>query len=533
MTVGAGSKATRPSVHQPSAAPSWAAQPAPAQLSRTKTATAQTDALKTDTAQADPSSTGTSSTGTSSTGTSSTGTGQTSAAVSKALQDLLKFEAALREAETPLAISHLVANEGRVLMRAGQVLVCDGVGRIEGRARGRFRIKTASSLGTVDRNAPLAQVIERVLLERHKAHGLDDRQTFELEPHHAGAFQAHAAAYPLRNLLWIPLKARNGRVFAGLLCARDSPWSDREHTIGERIATATAHAWQALVPRAVGCNWAGRRGLIAGTAAIALAGALFVPVPMSALAPFEIVPHEPFLLTAPIDGVIKDVPVQPNERVKAGDLLVRFSDTALRNDYAVADREWKVALARLKRTNQLAFSSLDGRRELAIATAERDVRAAARAYARERLEQTRLLAPTAGIAVLNAPKDLIGRPVKTGERLMQIAEPGAVVAQIMMPVADVDLLKPGAPVRLYLDSAPLSPRRAVLSHADYQAKAHNAQQAAFRAIATLDDPPGQKSSQAAPRLGVRGTAQVFGETTPLGIYLFRRPISAVRQWIGL
>ncbi len=51
---------------------------------------------------------------------------------------------------------------------------------------------------------------------------------------------------------------------------------------------------------------------------------------------------------------------------------------------------------------------------------------------------------------------------------------------------------------------------------------------AFRVIADLaatDTPP--------PRLGARGTAQLFGDRVPLGFYLFRRPISALRQRIGL
>ena len=34
------------------------------------------------------------------------------------------------------------------------------------------------------------------------------------------------------------------------------------------------------------------------------------------------------------------------------------------------------------------------------------------------------------------------------------------------------------------------------------------------------------------RLGVRGTAQISGGRAPLAFYLFRRPLAAMRQWLG-
>ena len=36
-----------------------------------------------------------------------------------------------------------------------------------------------------------------------------------------------------------------------------------------------------------------------------------------------------------------------------------------------------------------------------------------------------------------------------------------------------------------------------------------------------------------PRLGIRGTAQLIGENVPLYLYLFRKPISFLRQKFGL
>jgi hypothetical protein len=35
------------------------------------------------------------------------------------------------------------------------------------------------------------------------------------------------------------------------------------------------------------------------------------------------------------------------------------------------------------------------------------------------------------------------------------------------------------------------------------------------------------------RLGLRGSARLDGQEVSLGYFLLRRPISAVRQWLGL
>ena len=50
---------------------------------------------------------------------------------------------------------------------------------------------------------------------------------------------------------------------------------------------------------------------------------------------------------------------------------------------------------------------------------------------------------------------------------------------------------------------------------------------AYRLRGVFDDETGHA------RIGLRGTARVSGEWATLGYYLFRRPISALREWTGL
>jgi hypothetical protein len=73
----------------------------------------------------------------------------------------------------------------------------------------------------------------------------------------------------------------------------------------------------------------------------------------------------------------------------------------------------------------------------------------------------------------------------------------------------------------------LNPIEAKLIRADFQARPRENQQLAFRLVAD------RLAGETRPlRLGVRGTAQVYSDKVPLAFYLFRRPLSAARQWIG-
>jgi hypothetical protein len=248
---------------------------------------------------------------------------------------------------------------------------------------------------------------------------------------------------------------------------------------------------------------------------------------MTILAPFEVGPQGGFVIAAPIEGIIEDIAVDPNSPVLHDQLLVRFNDTMLKNRFEVAERELLVADARLKKSTQVAFEDPQGRHELGVLISELELKTAERDFAKDMLERSQIKASRTGIAVFTDKKQLIGRPVSIGERIMEIADPLQVEALVDVPVGDAIVLKSGARVKLFFDSDPLHPREAVISLADYLARIRPGNQVSFRVVAKLS------GEDAPPRLGARGTAQVYGENVALAFFLFRRPFAAVRQWTGL
>ena len=131
-----------------------------------------------------------------------------------------------------------------------------------------------------------------------------------------------------------------------------------------------------------------------------------------------------------------------------------------------------------------------------------------------------------GIAIFTDANDWIGRPVQTGERVMQLADPKDAGVLMWLPVKDALNLESGAEVKLFLHTKALSPIAATLRQTSYQATLSPDNVASYRLKAAFAD------TQDMPRIGLRGTARISGEWSTLGYYLFRRPIAALREWVG-
>jgi len=131
-----------------------------------------------------------------------------------------------------------------------------------------------------------------------------------------------------------------------------------------------------------------------------------------------------------------------------------------------------------------------------------------------------------GIAVFGDPDDWLGRPVSTGERIMQLANPARPGVLIHLPVSDAIALEPGATVKLFLTIKPLSPLDARIIETSYQAVLSSEGIASYRLRAVFDDP------NSLARIGIRGTAKVYGDQVFLGYYLLRRPLATLREWSG-
>ncbi|KGA25463.1 HlyD family efflux transporter periplasmic adaptor subunit [Pectobacterium brasiliense] len=324
--------------------------------------------------------------------------------------------------------------------------------------------------------------------------------------------------------LWSPLKDRQGKPFGAIWYAREQPWQNTDQVLAEQLSGAFSHAWLALEPQTTRWRRRQTRWKIAVPALLLLA-CLFIPVRQSVLAPAEVIPHQGRVVAAPLDGVIQSFTVLPNQSVRKGEVLVRFDSTTLKAQADVAERALNVAEAEHRASSQRAFQDADSKARLDFLAAQVAQKRAERDYANALLSRTEIRAERDGIAVFADATRWMGKPVRTGERLMELADPALTALRIELDVGDAIRLQQEAPITLFLDSDPLTPHAALLERIAYESEQTPAGNLAYRLDARFTDTP--------PRIGLRGTAKISGDYVPLAVYLFRRPLAVIRQAIGL
>ena len=251
------------------------------------------------------------------------------------------------------------------------------------------------------------------------------------------------------------------------------------------------------------------------------------PVSITALAPAEVAPLDPLVVAAPFNGVVKRIVVDQGAPVVPGDELIEFEDVEWRSGYDIADESESVARARFQRESQRAIADPSAKREIAVAKAELELASTEKAYARELLDKTRLVADGEGLAVYTDKRDWIGKPVSAGESILQIADPQKVRFSIDLPVRESLVLRDGARIKVFLDSDPLRPVEATLVEASYQAVRDKRDILSYRLSGELTNSEGKL-----PRIGVQGTAQIYGDKAPLIYVLLRKPLASLRQFTG-
>ncbi len=442
----------------------------------------------------------------------------------RAMSLLLALERRIRNCRDHQQLALLAVNECRQLVPYRQATL------FSRRGTGAFQETAFSSVPAPDRHAPMTVWLRRAvrhLLKNHDPGQPHAFQASDLPPELAGDWPEWLAA----EAFWQPLTQPGGQPpLAGLWLTRVKPWSDGERQVLDHLGHALGHAWHRLAlanrplarllrPPATGW-W---RRILTGLLLMVI---LALPVRLSVLAPASIVPETPLVVAPPLEGVIKEFFVTPNQTVNAGQPLFSLDETTLESRFEVAKKSYEVVRADFLRATRKGFSKEASKAEARLLEARLAIEKAEVRYAGEQLSRITVRAPRAGIAVFGDANDWLGKPVRVGEKIVIIADPAHTEVEARVPVDDAIILEPGAPVTLFLNIRPVDPLSATLYHADYEAGTTPRGLLAFRIKARL------KPGTPPPRIGLQGTAKIEGQTVSLFYYLFRSPLSVLRQWVG-
>lgn len=390
---------------------------------------------------------------------------------------------------------------------------------------GDFKLQSASSISIVDRNAPFSRWIEKIARNVLRGNESAGQVTFQL-PMYADNNDEETHSYPFIEFLWTP-QFHDNEMIAATLMAREHPWADSDCALVRRLSDLYLHARASVRGQKTLTRTRTPVRPIASALCLLVVALGFLPVSITALAPVEVLPREPFVLAAPFDGVVKEITATQGQTLTQGETVIVFDDVHLLNEKKLADQRAEIAAARYQRASQGAIADHRVKREIEVAKAEFELARAESQYASELLDQARITAPVPGIAIFSDKSDWEGKPVSAGEAIVSVADPAKVELAVDLPVKESMVLSEGARIKVFLDSDPMNPLEATLVEASYQAQPDKRDILSYALTAELTD-----ANAALPRIGVQGTAQVFSEKASLAYVIFRRPITAFRQYTG-
>jgi hypothetical protein len=112
---------------------------------------------------------------------------------------------------------------------------------------------------------------------------------------------------------------------------------------------------------------------------------------------------------------------------------------------------------------------------------------------------------------------------------MLLAQDNDTQLEVRLPVNDAIVLSDDADISFFSNAYPDKPVEAKLSYYSYRATSSDLGEVSYKLKGAWQE--GESLERT--RLGLKGTAKLYGERKILILQVLRRPLIKVRQWMGL
>lgn len=450
------------------------------------------------------------------------------------LLSLIELGQRARTAGSPQELGFLLVNDTRRLLAYRQALLWfDGKG-----------VQTVSGLVATDGNTPFIQWINQLMVHLD----LTEREASPVQAVLPESLPENLAAdwgnWLSPYVYWVRLPANAQRIESrsgGVLFVCDEAWDQSIYPLLAEWVAIWLHAWDSqlrplqwspdLMLRRLrawfhqdhAVIWWRRPKIQVALGVLAL---MLCPVRLTVQAPGELVPVDPAVIRAPLDGVVAQVHVRPNQSVKAGDLLFSFDEAPIAARLEVARQTLATSETEYRQMAQMALSDVRSKAQLSSLLGKMAEKQAEADFLGGQFARARVVAPQDGVVLLDDPMELIGKPVQTGERIMRVANPATKEIEAWIPIGDAIPLPEQASVDLFLSASPLFSDSGQLHYMAHDAVPRPDGSYAYRLRATLNESTDH-------RIGMKGTVKVHGGWVPAIYWILRRPIASIRQFLVL
>ncbi|MEC7552139.1 MAG: HlyD family efflux transporter periplasmic adaptor subunit [Pseudomonadota bacterium] len=418
------------------------------------------------------------------------------------LQDLFELEREIREAPNTSALAKVITVRSQAVLGFKDAVFCAGS------SAQKMRAQAASNSDLVDPSSPVLTWVEE-LCALHSSQ-LENGINFVASPDN----DIKGKNLLPKHILFVPLQSKNQGLLGCLVLTRTAKFSQNDILFINHLAGTIGHAL-AIFSRKPNPILDIGMARLATFIVVTLFLLSVFPMHLTTLAPAEVVAYQPEIIKAPIDGVIDEITVTPNTHVGPGSLLARLNNHNLKAVYDDVAQKTLLAESRI--------SNPQGKRVSEELRSDLEKSRARMESAEERLLQTDIRAETSGIAIVKAPGEWIGRPVKAGEKILEIANPKEVELVLKIPAEDADLISQNSKVRIFLDRRPFSPLTANVKKSSLVPENSKSNGTYYTFRARFDE------GVPLPTIGQRGVARVYGERASLLFFIFREQMKFYRN----
>ena len=331
------------------------------------------------------------------------------------------------------------------------------------------------------------------------------------------------------HIMWIPLMGPGKKKTGTLILVRTDPFQDADTTVMRHISGAFGHALaHENKKKALSGNfWPQmRRKMFFFLLLLTMVLLFFVPIKQFTMAPAEVIPVEPVVIRSPLDGVIKTIFKSPNTMVTRGEPLFELDEIKLVSQRNVASQRLEIAKAELLQAQQMAFNNLEAKAQIAILARKIELEQSEVKYLDALLHRIVVTALRDGLVIFDDPDEWIGRPVEIGQKIILLANPDNIELKISIPVKDAVEFKDYGPVDFFMNISPTLPFKAKVRHISYSTHVTLENTTAYRMWASFLTVPENA------RIGLQGTAKVYGVPTSAGIWILRKPLNMILRWLN-
>jgi multidrug resistance efflux pump len=383
----------------------------------------------------------------------------------------------------------------------------------------------ASGQSQINKDAGMAEHWQTVIRDLKKPEEIQELSEDSFKKHPA-LFKEIKRGSLKPQILWLPIHTKNKQTM-GLWLERwhQKPWTAGEIDILSFLAQAYGSAWEKFLPKVPIKQVSKKPAFI--ISALLLMSLFLVEVPLRIVGSCEVVGKDPVVMTAPLDGIIKQVVVKPGQYVQEGDLLFIYDTRLPEQSYKVAQKQVEVTESELHRAMAMTFQDKkQGLSEVAILreTLEKDKLGLQKSE--QELLMAKVLSPISGVVLLDSPEKWRGNPVQLGELVLKVSDPSETKISIWIPEDDNIALDSSKQTRIMLNVSPEETFEGKLDYISSYGDVNEKGIPGFKAEANWVKTPENA------KMGLKGTAVLYGEDVSMFYWIVRRPWTTVRKFLG-